>query len=82
MERFALKNADTPGYWMCWDSHTGLLCRFQEQKFNDTQKTIVVDFAMYHRARDARKKSDALFCATAAREMADWLLINHPEKLS
>jgi hypothetical protein len=82
MERFELKNADTPGYLMCWDQHTGLLCRFQEHKFNETQKTIVVDFAMFNRARDARKKSDALFCATAAREMADWLLINHPEKLS
>jgi len=82
MEQYEVSNDDTPGRWRCWDKWNGIICKFQDKKFNETQQTDIADFALFMRVNSIQHESIAVFYATAAREMADWLLINHPEKLS
>ena len=72
MERFIIQHSQTqPDGWVCTDKENGIVCRFTEHQFNETQQfTFLEDVP----------QPDAQTIATAVREMADWLRANHYEK--
>lgn len=72
MDRFIIQHSQTqPDGWVCTDKENGLVCRFTEHQFNETQHfTFLEDI----------KHPDAQAIARIAREMADWLRANHYEK--
>ena len=71
-DRFILQKSQTrQNGWVCTDADNGIICEFEEQKFNETHKfTILEDIDC----------PDALALAKIAREMADWLRENHDKK--
>ena len=73
MKRFILQKSQTrQNWWVCTDTKNGIVCEFEEKKFNKTQKfTILEDI----------ENPDALSLAKIAREMADWLRENHYKKV-
>jgi len=70
--RFVLQKSQTqPNGWVCTDTENGIVCIFDNGKFNETQRfTILEDI----------KQPDANQLAKAVREMADWLRENHYKK--
>lgn len=71
--RFILQKSETrPSGWVCTDTENGIVCVFDNKKFNETQKfTILEDI----------KKPDANQLAKVANEIATWLRENHYEKI-
>jgi len=67
--RFILQKSQTrPTGWVCTDTENGIVCIFDEHKFNETQQfTILEDI----------ENPDANKLARSVREMADWLALNH-----
>lgn len=71
MERYVLQKSQTqPNSWVCTDTEHGIVCVFEDKKFNETQRFSFLE--------DVRL--DALFIARLMREMADWLRENHYHK--
>ena len=73
MDNFILQKGSSPHNWLCTDKENGIVCEFQEHKFNDTQRVVPL--------RDDILNNDPLSLARAMREMADWLLANHRDIL-
>jgi len=71
MSRFIIQTSDKPNHWVCTDTENGIVCVFENHKFNDTQKFTVLEDI----------KPDAAIIAKAVREMADWLRENHYDKV-
>ena len=72
MERYVLQKSQTkPNSWVCTDTEHGIVCVFEDKKFNETQQFSFLE--------DVRL--DALFIARLMREMADWLRENHYKKI-
>lgn len=72
MDRFIIQASQTqPDGWVCTDRENGIVCQFENQKFNETQKCTFLE--------DGVTTAQAL--ATALREMADWLRFNHYDKV-
>lgn len=70
--RFKLDKSVHPGKWVCTDTVNGIVCVFEDRRFNDTQKfTILEDI----------KQPDANDLAKVANEMAEWLRSNHYNKV-
>jgi DNA-binding XRE family transcriptional regulator len=71
--KFVLQQAQTQNNgWVCADVENGIVCSFDDGKFNETQKiTILNDIA----------KPDAQKIAGIVREMGDWLRENHYDKI-
>lgn len=69
--RYLLQQSSTPGKWVCTDKEMGLVCIFEDKKFNETQEFTLLEDV----------KSDAVKLAKAAKEMGDWLRINHYDKI-
>ena len=71
--RFKLEPSQSkPGYWVCTDIENGIVCVFNDGKFNDTQNfTILNDI----------EKPNAQKIAGIINDMADWLRANHYDKL-
>ena len=71
MERYDLKkSANLPHHWVVADTDSGMMCTFEHQRFNDTQR-----FGWF----DEPKTMNPTELARTAREMAEWLRSNHPE---
>ena len=72
MERFIIQHSQTqPDGWVCTDQENGIVCRFREHQFNETQQfTILEDMP----------NPNATAIARMVREMADWLRSNHYNK--
>jgi hypothetical protein len=70
-ERFKLEKSELmPNGWVCTDTVNMIVCRFEEHRFNETQKiTLLNDCAL--------SKEAAYALAKYLREMADWLAVNH-----
>lgn len=68
-DRFILQETET-GY-CCTDQKNMIVCRFIARRFNDTQKITMLDDNVL----------SAIKIATALREMADWLIENHKDKV-
>lgn len=68
------RSEEHPMSWVCADTENLLVVRWQHGKFNDTQEFTPID-------DDALLKLGATGIARVAREMADWLRDNHPDKI-
>lgn len=71
MSRFILQKSSQEGWWVCTDTVNNIVCKFQEHKFNETQKFTFLNEI---------KSPDALAIARIMREMGDWLGDNHYDK--
>jgi len=70
-ERFILQKSNKPNYWVCTDTVNGIVCVFEHKNFNENQTfTLLEDMPM----------PDASALAKIARELGDWIAINHREK--
>ena len=69
MNRYQLQqSAQQQGWWVLTDKENGIVCRFHEHEFNETQKmTFLEDI----------KNPDASQIARLMREMGDWLATHH-----
>jgi len=71
--RFILQKSQTqPNGWVCTDTIYGIVCCFENGKFNETQKFTILEEI---------KNPDANILSKAVREMADWLRENHYNKV-
>jgi len=70
-ERFILQKSDKPNHWVCTDTINGIVCVFGHKNFNENQTfTLLEDVS----------KPDASALAKIARELGEWLAINHRDK--
>ena len=60
-----------PNSWVCTDTEKGIVCVFEDKKFNETQQVSFLN----------EMRPDVLLIARLMREMADWLLENHYKKI-
>ena len=72
MERFIIQRSQAqPDGWVCTDQENGIVCRFTEHQFNETQRfTFLEDI----------EQPDAIKIARMVKDMADWLRENHYNK--
>ena len=69
--RFKLERSkDTAGWWVLTDTQNLVVIRFEENKFNETQKVSLLDDAM-------EAKPDATRLAKIMSEMGDWMAKHH-----
>ena len=59
-------------HWVCTDVEHGIVCIFQEGKFNETQHFTFLDDVPH---------PDALALARLLRQLTDWLISHHPNIL-
>ena len=72
MERFILQESQTQrNSWVCTDTENGIVCVFEDKKFNETQKFTVLE---------DMENPDAKKLARSVNEMAEWLRKNHYKK--
>lgn len=73
MSRYQLQpSTQQQGWWVLTDKDNGIVCRFKEHQFNETQKMTFLEDV---------EQPDALKIARFMREMADWLRENHYDKI-
>lgn len=71
MERYKIEQMKVmPELFIVSDCETDTFCMFEKGKFNETQEFI-----------NETKRYNAQELAAICREMGDWLLINHYDKL-
>ena len=71
--RFIIQKSQTQSEgWVCSDTENGIVCKFEQGKFNETQEFTILDDI---------ENPDAVKLAHAVREMADWLRENHYKKV-
>lgn len=70
-ERFLLQPSQEQGFWVATDTQHGIVIRFHEHEFNDTQQVTPLDDT----------HPDAATLAHHLRELADWLQQEHYDKL-
>ena len=75
MTKYILQPSTTKGWWVVTDTEHGIVVKFQEHKFNDTQKTTLLNGDSFD------TQAEALQQATYIRELADWLRENHYDKV-
>ena len=71
-DRFILQASTTPGWWVATDTENGIVVKFEDHKFNDTQQVTLLDDI---------PNPDVMKMARLMREMADWLRKNHYNKV-
>lgn len=69
--RFKIEKSVQANKWVCTDVENGIVCVFEDRKFNDTQKITMLE----------DMQPNPLMLAKVMREMAEWLVGNHPEKV-
>ena len=74
MERFILQPSQDQGFWVATDTDNGIVIKFREHQFNETQQTTLLNGDTFKTAEEA------LAVATYMREIADWLRENHYSK--
>ena len=74
MERFILQPSQEQGFWVATDTEHGIVVKFKEHQFNETQQTTLLNGDTFKTAEEA------LAVATYMREIADWLRENHYSK--
>lgn len=72
MNKYKLeKSKEQQGWWVVTDTINMIVVKFQEGKFNETQKVTLIN------GDDVASMEDAMKQVKALREMADWLVENH-----
>lgn len=70
MERYTLqKSSERPLWWTLTDTQVGIVCRFEEGRYNDTQEFTFIEGV----------DIDVMQVAKATAEMAQWLRETHYE---
>ena len=75
MDRFILQQSETPGWLVATDKDNGIVVRFKCHEYNETQQVTLLNGDTFKTAEDAVK------VATYIRELADWLRLNHYDKV-
>ena len=73
-ERFILQPSQEQGFWVATDKDNGIVVKFREHQFNETQQVTLLNGDTFKSAEEAMK------VATYLRELADWLHDNHYNK--
>lgn len=75
MDKYILQPSANKGWWVATDTEHGIVVKFKEHEYNDTQETTLLN--------DNKFKSveEALKYATYIRKLADWLRENHYNKV-
>ena len=69
MSRFHFEpSTHQQGWWVLTDKENGIVCRFHEHEFNETQKFTFLDDV---------EQPDAQVIARIMREFGDWLSLHH-----
>lgn len=71
MERFILQPSQEQGFWVATDTVNGIVIKFREHQFNETQQTTLLNCDTF------RTAEEALAVATYMKDIADWLRENH-----
>ena len=71
-ERYLLQQSKDKGFWVATDKVNGIVVKFQECRFNDTQKVTMLEEI---------SNSNPLTIAGQMRELTDWLIENHKDIL-
>lgn len=73
MNRFTIiESKEKKNHWVCTDNDNFLQCTFENKNFNDNQQFT------FTKPLDSSKLMEA---AKFAREMGDWLRLNHYDKI-
>ena len=64
-------SAERPGWWVATDTESLIVVRWENKKFNETQRVSLLDAC----------PTSASAIARALREIGDFLAINHTEKI-
>ena len=70
--QYILQQSEKPNHWVCTDTENGIVCIFENHKFNDTQSMMPLD--------DFPKEKYFQLAAIMG-EMGDWLRKNHYDKM-
>lgn len=72
MNKYKLeKSKEQQGWWVVTDTINMIVVKFQEGKFNETQKVTLLN------GNEVSSMDYAMKQVKALREMADWLVKNH-----
>lgn len=72
MNKYKLeKSKEQQGWWVVTDTINLIVVRFQEHRFNDTQKVTLLN------GDNVASMDEAMARVRALREMADWMRENH-----
>lgn len=66
--RFILQPSKEQGFWVATDTEHGIVVKFREHQFNETQQITLLD--------DVRGE-DFMVLARYMRELGDWMAQNH-----
>ena len=66
------KSEQKPNHWVCSDTENGIVCIFENAKFDDTQEVTLLNDV---------KGLDTYAIPRLMREMNDWLINNHHDKI-
>ena len=72
MSKYILQQSTDKGWWVATDKENGIVIKFQEHRFNDTQKVTTLEDIV---------NPNPLVLARQMRELSDWLVENHREIL-
>lgn len=68
MNQYILQQSTSEGWWVATDTLNGIVIRFKERDFNDSQQVAYLPDTV---------PSDPLTIARQIRELTDWLVENH-----
>lgn len=75
MERYILQKSKEQNNWyVATDTIAGIVVKFEKGKFNETQKTTMLEDLNFHRGTPTR-------LATAMKDLTEWLINNHSDVL-
>lgn len=72
MSKYILQQSTDKGWWVATDKENGIVVKFQEHRFNDTQKVTTLEDIV---------NPNPLAIARQIRELTDWLLENNRQIL-
>ena len=68
--KYLIQQSEEPGWWVVTDTENLVVLKFQEHKFNETQKVTLLEEC----------NLSALQIARIMREMGDWVASHHIDK--
>jgi hypothetical protein len=69
--KYTIQESKEPGWWVVTDTENLVVLKFQEHKFNETQKVTMLEDCHL----------SALQLARIMREMSDWVAAHHIDKV-
>jgi hypothetical protein len=72
MERFTIEQSTAKDEWICTDKTNGVVCKFKNKQFNDTQKFSLLS--------DIKQPCVQVYTKVCG-EIENWLKENHSDKI-